>query len=88
MSVLKTESVIHSKTVQIIFSFMFLLSYIGIIAFILYVETSDTVNMKKGQNSFMGELKLLLGVLTAGLGQILNFWFSKDSSNIPTEAKK
>ncbi|EAY28304.1 hypothetical protein M23134_03856 [Microscilla marina ATCC 23134] len=38
--------------------------------------------MKKGANSMMGEIKVLLGVLTGGVGQILNFWFqaSQDTS--------
>lgn len=45
------------------------------LAAIFAVEASDTVNMQKGENSLMGELQILFGVLTAGVGQILSFWF-------------
>ncbi|WP_299461609.1 hypothetical protein [uncultured Microscilla sp.] len=70
------------RKIQFIFSLLFLLSYIGLLVIILVVEISDHVNMKKGSNSMMGEIKVLLGVLTGGVGQILNFWFqtSKDTS--------
>lgn len=43
---------------------------------IFYVEFSDTLNMKQGENSLMGEAKILLGAMTAGTAQILNFWFN------------
>ena len=33
--------------------------------------------MKKGENSLMGEVKILIGVLTAGVAQVLNFWFNQ-----------
>lgn len=52
---------------------------------IVSVEVSDTLNMKKGENSMMGEVKVLLGVLTGGVGQILNFWFNTANLN---EAEK
>jgi hypothetical protein len=45
------------------------------LAAIFYVEVSDNLNMAKGDNSLMGEMKIMFGVLTAGLGQILSFWF-------------
>lgn len=64
------------RRVQFVFSLLFIVGYIGLIAAILYVEVSDTLNMKKGANSMMGELKILMGVLTAGVAQILNFWFN------------
>ena len=41
----------------------------------LEVEASDTINMKKGDNSLIGEIQILFGVLTAGVGQILGYWF-------------
>jgi len=64
------------RRVQFIFSMIFLVGYIGLVGIILFVEVSDSLNMQKGDNSMMGELKVLLGVLTAGIGQILNFWFN------------
>lgn len=36
------------------------------------------MNMVKGENTMMGEFKILLGVLTGAVGQILNFWFNKE----------
>lgn len=71
------------KKIQFILSIIFLISYLSIVGIILFVEISDTVNMEKSKNSMMGELKILLGVLTAAVGQILNFWFNtlkKDSA--------
>ena len=64
------------RKIQFIFSLIFILGYISFIAIILSVEISDSLNMKKGENTMMGELKILLGVLTGGVGQILNFWFN------------
>ena len=49
-----------------------------LLAIILMVEVSDSLNMVKGDNSMMGELKILLGVLTGCVGQILNFWFNSN----------
>lgn len=56
---------------------MFLVCYMGILGSIFYVEVSDDLNMKAGENSMRGELQILLGVLTSGLVQILNFWFKE-----------
>lgn len=60
---------------QIIISTLFLVAYFLMIGAIFAVEVSDTANMVKGENSLMGELQILFGVLTAGVGQILSFWF-------------
>ena len=60
---------------QIIISILFLCAYFLMLAAIFAVESSDTLNMSKGENSLMGELQILFGVLTAGVGQILSFWF-------------
>ena len=60
---------------QIIISTLFLVAYFLMLAAIFAVEASDTINMRKGENSLMGELQILFGVLTAGVGQILSFWF-------------
>lgn len=68
------------RNVRFIFSLLFLLGYMTLIFVILYVEMSDTLNMKQGENSMMGEVKILLGVLTAGVGQVLNFWFGRSSA--------
>jgi len=73
------------KKIQLIISLLFLLGYIALVFIIVSVEVSDTLNMKKGENSMMGEVKVLLGVLTGGVGQILNFWFNTANLN---EAEK
>ncbi len=70
------------RKIQFIFSLLFLIGYMALIVIILTVEVSDTLNMKKGNNSMMGELKILLGVLTGGVGQILNFWFNNPAKEI------
>lgn len=69
------------KKIQLIISLLFLLGYIALVFMIVSVEVSDTLNMKKGENSMMGEVKVLLGVLTGGVGQILNFWFNTANLN-------
>ena len=78
------------RKIQFVLSLLFLLSYLALVGIILFVEVSDTTNMVKGENSMMGELKVLLGVLTAAVGQVLNFWFNsakltnhKESTLIP-----
>ncbi len=60
---------------QVVISVIFLTAYFLMLAAIFVVEASDTVNMKLGENSLMGELQILFGVLTAGVGQILSHWF-------------
>jgi hypothetical protein len=60
---------------QIVISILFLTAYFLMLVAIFVVEASDTINMKEGANSLMGELQILFGVLTAGVGQILSFWF-------------
>ncbi|WP_435263996.1 hypothetical protein [Tenacibaculum sp. nBUS_03] len=70
-----------NKKIQFIFSLLFLVGYITLLIIILTVEISDSVNMEKGENSLMGEVKILLGVLTGAVGQILNFWFNSNTNN-------
>lgn len=53
----------------------------SLLTIILVIEMSDSMNMVQGENSMMGELKILLGVLTGSVGQILNFWFNKPNNN-------
>ncbi|MCP8688402.1 hypothetical protein [Marinobacterium sedimentorum] len=42
---------------------------------IFAVEISDDMNMRSGENSLMDQLQILFGVLTAGVVQILSYWF-------------
>lgn len=60
---------------QMIISITFLCFYFLIISAVFYVEVDDNINNMKGENSLMGNLEILLGVITAGVGQILNYWF-------------
>lgn len=64
---------------QIVVSILFLVAYFAMLAAMFFVEISDTLNMVKGENSLMSLLEVLLGVLTAGVGQILNYWLSDRS---------
>lgn len=50
-----------------------------------YVEVSDHLNMSQGENSLMGELTVLLGVMTGGVTMVLNYWFNKDG-DLPKES--
>ncbi len=74
------------KKPQIIISALFLSAYFLILSAIFIVETSDTINMRQGENSLLGEIQILLGVLTAGVAQILSFWFGVDSKNNSDQA--
>lgn len=64
-----------NRNPRILISTIFLVAYFLMLAAIFAVEASDSINMKSGDNSLMGELQILFGVLTAGVGQILSFWF-------------
>lgn len=64
-----------SNKPQIIISILFLTAYFLMLSAIFAVEISDSTNMLQGANSLMGELQILFGVLTAGVGQILSYWF-------------
>jgi len=66
---------------QVIISVFFLSAYFIMLLAIFYVEVSDTLNMQKGANSLISVLEILLGVLTAGVGQILNYWFNIAKTN-------
>ena len=65
----------ESKKYQVFFSIAFLTFYFLMIGVVFTVEVSDTLNMRIGENSLKGELTLLFGVLTAGVAQVLNYWF-------------
>ncbi|WP_211830383.1 hypothetical protein [Kistimonas asteriae] len=69
-------SEVYSLMPQLFISFLFVTAYFIIIGAIIYVEASDELNMQKGENSFMDQIDILIGVLTAGVGQVLNFWLS------------
>ena len=58
-------------------SIAFVIGYFALLGVIILIEASDSVNMKQGENSMMGEFKILIGVMTGAIAQILNFWFSK-----------
>lgn len=71
----------ETKKIQFLISMFFLFGYFMLITFIIYAEVSDSMNMVKGKNSLIGEVKILVGVLTGAIAQILNFWFNKNSNN-------
>jgi len=62
---------------QFSLSLMFVAAYFIIVIIMFLVEASDQHNMQKGENSFMDELQILLGALTAGVGQVLSYWFGR-----------
>lgn len=68
------------RKIQFIMSIAFVAGYFILLGIIIFIEASDTVNMKKGENSMMGEFKILIGVMTGAVAQILNFWFNKSDS--------
>ncbi|HAO15830.1 MAG TPA: hypothetical protein DDE71_09785 [Tenacibaculum sp.] len=65
------------RKIQFILSLLFLIGYLVLIVIVLTVEVSDSFNMHKGENSLIGEINILLGVLTGAVAQILNFWFNE-----------
>ncbi|MBB1488399.1 hypothetical protein [Oceanospirillum sediminis] len=60
---------------QLIISIVFFTAYFLVLAVIISIEASDSLNQQKGDNSFMDQIQILLGVLTAGIGQVLSYWF-------------
>ncbi|ANG64633.1 hypothetical protein A8C75_20575 [Marinobacterium aestuarii] len=60
---------------QVLISVLFLIAYFSMLAAIFYVEISDEMNMQTGDNSLMDQLQILFGVLTAGVVQVLSYWF-------------
>jgi len=73
----KESSIKSNSSAPLILSVILIAGYFLILGSIFFVEVSDNLNMKSGENSLMGEFKILLGVLTAGVGQTLSYWLSK-----------
>lgn len=65
----------ESKKTRIVLSFVFLTAYLVLVFMILHHELSGGAEAHDHPDSMMGELKILIGVLTAGVGQILHYWF-------------
>jgi len=63
------------RSVQIIISILFILAYFSLIGSVLAIEISGA-SIQASANSLMGELKILIGVLTAAVAQVLNYWFN------------
>ena len=75
---IKTEASVRSKfSAPLIMSVFLMAGFFVLLSVILFIEVSDTFNMKAGENSLMGEFKILIGVLTAGVGHTLSYWLSK-----------
>ena len=77
-----------AKTVywpQVTITMVFLFAYFSVMITMFYVEASTEFavgmykdkdgNIVKQSSDLLDELKILLGVLTAGVPQILSFWF-------------
>jgi hypothetical protein len=62
---------------QFLLSLVFVIAYFCIVFSMFFIEASDSLNMLKGENSFINELQILLGALTAGVGQVLSYWFGR-----------
>ena len=71
------------RKIQFILSLIFILAYMILLTIIVLVEFSDIINVN--DTSIDGELKLLIGVLTGGVGQIMNFWFNRKESDDQVE---
>jgi hypothetical protein len=65
----------NKTKIQLIITVISFTGYFMFLSAILYIEVSDNLNMETGENSMMGELQILLGVLTATIAQITNYWF-------------
>ena len=71
---------------QFLLSLTFIAAYFCIVVVMFVVESADTINTQKSENSFMGELQILLGALTAGIGQILSYWFGRSGDKKATKS--
>ncbi len=82
----KTNTV-ENYPVRVWLSMIFVLGYMILIFSILVIESSDTINMSTGDNSLMDTLKVLTGVMTAVVLQIINFWFDKNQGLLRSNSK-
>jgi protein-S-isoprenylcysteine O-methyltransferase Ste14 len=65
------------QKVRIVLSFIVIGFYLALVFIVLQHETFGESGPHDHPDNMMGELKILIGVLTAGVGQILSYWFSK-----------
>jgi len=65
--------------VRVVLSFTLILSYLGLIFLVFYHEMNNQIPDHNNGDSMIGELKILIGVLTAGVAQVLNYWFGHRS---------
>ena len=66
---------------------IFVIGYMVLVFSILVIESSDVINMSTGDNSLMDTLKVLIGVMTAVVLQIINFWFDKNQGLLRSNSK-
>ncbi len=63
--------------VRIALSFIIIISYLSLIIIVLQHEVFGERSAHQHPDRMMGELKILIGVLTASVGQILHYWFNR-----------
>lgn len=68
-----------SKQIKFYFSLVFIIGFFIMIFMMFWVEASDSLNMKKSENSFLNELDILLGIIVAAMGQIMYYWFGREN---------
>ncbi len=69
-----------TKQIKFYFSLIFIIGFFFLTFMMFWVEASDTVNMSKGENSFLNEIDMLLGIIVAAMGQIIYYWFGRSST--------
>ena len=75
----------ENRRPQFIFSLIILVTFLVIVLIILYIETNRSVSINSTGDSLMGELKILLGALTASVVHILSYWFDKSKKDPPAD---
>jgi putative chitinase len=63
------------QKIRFYFSLAFITGFFIMIFMMFWVEASDSLNMQKGENSFLNELNILIGIIVAAVGQIVHYWF-------------
>ncbi len=74
----------HNLRPQIYMSLSFLVCYFFLLFAMFYVATFTTYGKTSGQESLWDELQIFMGLLTAGVAQILNFWFGGSLGKKPS----